>query len=177
MECFLLEEEVISNKLFALFLSKCVKRVELASEVASVWFECLSNSGHDFDSLFVCDAWSKSVIFKVTTNTDTSWNNHCCIFLRERWAIEFWGVHVGDVFSINTVFVIHLNDLIEELVESFVWIMGSGITANSWVDVLGSRQDASSEWNSSLIWFIFVLIPNIFGHSFWNKRLLVFFWP
>ena len=66
----LLEEEVIGDELFFLCLGKGAEGVKGSSKVSWESLASFDNLVHDFDSLFVADAWTKRVSFEVTANSD-----------------------------------------------------------------------------------------------------------
>ena len=66
----LLKEEVIGDELVLLCLGKGAEGVEGSSKVSWESLASFDDLVHDFDSLFVADAWTKRVSFEVTTNSD-----------------------------------------------------------------------------------------------------------
>lgn len=85
---YLLEEEVISDQLFLFFLSERVQRVEGASEVSLKCLASFDYSVHDFDSLFVGNAWSEWITFEVATNTNASRDDHGLFIFGKGRAVE-----------------------------------------------------------------------------------------
>jgi len=62
------------------------------------------------------------------------------------------------------------NTLIEELVESSVSVLRSGVDSDTRVLVLDTREDASFESNSLSARLVFVLLPNFLGEALFELR-------
>ena len=159
----LLEEEVISNKLLLRGLIHTIKRVECASKVTSEVIASCNDMLHDLVALIICDTRAKREVRKVPANTDPGRLDHGCFFIGEGRAFELGGIHVGDMLIVGTVTMVVLNDLIEELIEGEVGVVGASIHANSRVEVLASREDTSLEGNTSRIALILVFVPDFLG--------------
>jgi len=164
---------VISDQLFLFFLGERVQRVEGASEVSLKGLASFDYSVHDFDSLFVGNAWSEWITFEVATNTNASRDDHSLFIFGKGRAVELWSIHVWSVVGGWWVFVVGVNNLIEELVENFVRAVRAGVASNSRVNILCSWNDAGLKGHATVVLFIFVLFPNFFGGEFAGEWLLV----
>ena len=67
------------------------------------------------------------------------------------------------MLGVFTVLMVLFDDLIEELGEAGVGIVGTSIASDSRVKVLNSREDASFESNSGAIFLILELVPKSLG--------------
>ena len=164
---------MICNKLIFFFLWHWAKGIEGSSEVSLESLASFGDFVHDFNSLFVCDAWGKWIAFQVTTNSNTSWDNHSLFVSWEWWADKLWSVHVWSVFSWWSMLVVSFDDLIKEFVEDLVGAVGASVASDSGVDVLSTWDDAGLEWNSKVILFVLVLFPNLLSSELAGKWLLV----
>ena len=70
----------------------------------------------------------------------------------------------------GVVFVVVLDNLVEELVEGLVRVVGASVSTNAGVDVLASREDAHLEGDTTSIMLVFVLIPDFLGEVLGDKR-------
>ena len=93
--------------------------------------------------------------------------------------MELRGIHVGDMLIGRTVTMIVLNDPIKEVLKGGVGVFGASIDADTRVEVLTSREDASLEGYSSRIGLIMVFVPDIFGKVLAEERCRAFgeLWP
>jgi len=168
---------VISNKLFFFFLWHRTEWVESSSQITLESLTCFNNFVHNLNSLFICNTWCKWISLEIATDTNTSWNNHGLLVLWKRWALQLWRVHIGSVLGVRAVLVVGFNYLVKEFIENLVWAVRTSVATNTWVDVLGSWNDASFEWNSKVVFFILVLFPNFSSSKFACKWLLVICGP
>ena len=159
----LLKEEVVSDELLLDFLVHAVEGVELAFEVTGELVASGNNLGHDLVTLLVRDTRSERESLQVTADTDTGGLDEGGLFRREGWADELIGVHVGDVGVGGAVAVILLDDLVEEVLEGGVGVLGTGVAANARVEILAAREDAGLEGNASLVALVMVLVPDGLG--------------
>jgi len=170
---YLLEEEVIVNELLLGGGIHAVERVEGTGEVTIELVASLDDLVHDLHALLVGDSWSEGELSQVTANSDTGGLDEGTLFLAERRAVEAVGVHVGDVVVCGAVVVVLLDDLVEEGVEGLVGVLGAGVAADSRVDVLAAREDASLERNTASVALVVILLPNVFGEVLGDERLAV----
>ena len=127
----LLEEEVIIDELLLDIWGHAVERVELTLEVTSELVAGGNNLGHDLVTLLVGDAGSEREGLQVTSDTDTGGLDEGGLGLRERWADELISVHVRDVRVGGAVVVILLDNLVEEVLEGGVGVLGASVAADS----------------------------------------------
>ena len=127
----LLKEEVVIDELLLDIWGHAVKRVELTFEVTGELVAGSDNLGHDLVTLFVRDAGSKREGFEVTSDTDTGGLDEGGLFLREGWADELVSVHVRDVRGGGAVTVILLDNLVKEVLEGGVGVLGASVAADS----------------------------------------------
>ena len=75
--------------------------------------------------------------------------------------------------------MIVLNYPIKEVLEGGVGVLGASIDADTRVEVLTSREDASLEGYSSRIGLIMVFVPDVFGKVLAEERCCAFgeLWP
>lgn len=117
----LLEQEMVSDELFAILGRKFIKRIEFAGKVTFELIACFNNQVHDFVSLVLGNTWSKWVCSEVAANSDPGRFDHSSLIFWKRWGVEAGGIHVGDVLGIDVVaVVVLLNDWVENLVELLV---------------------------------------------------------
>ena len=70
-------------------------------------------------------------------------------------------VHVADVTCTLGVAMVLLNDLIHKWSKGCVRVMRASIDTDARVDILASRQDGSSEAETTAIETVFKLIPDV----------------
>ena len=162
---YLLEEEVIVDQLLLVGLAHTVEWVELTLEVTLESVASSDNLVHDLISLSLGDTWSKWVTSKVSSNSDSSGDNHSGIILGELSVLDTIGGHVGGVRSSWSVSVVVLDDLVEELVELGVSIMRSGVNTDSGVEVLDTGENACLEGNAFSAALVLVLLPDFLGEA------------
>jgi hypothetical protein len=63
----------------------------------------------------------------------------------------------------GAVTVILLDDLVEEILEGGVRVLGTGITSNARVEILAAREDAGLEGDASLVALVMILVPDGLG--------------
>ena len=153
MCCFfnLLEEEVVLNELGLSLLVHALEGVEGTLKVTLESGESLSNFVHDLESLGLGKGGSKRVVSEVTTDSDSSGNDHSGIVASQGRALELLGVHVGDVLGALAVLVVVLNDLVEEGSEDLVAVVGASINTNTGIGVLAAGEDSLSEAEAILV--------------------------
>ena len=127
----LLEEEVIIDELLLDIWGHAVESVELTLEVTSELVAGGNNLGHDLVTLLVGDAGSEREGLQVTSDTDTGGLDEGGLVLSEGWANELRGVHVRDVRVGGAVTVILLDNLVEEVLEGGVGVLGASVAADS----------------------------------------------
>ena len=132
---YLLEEEVVFNELLLNALVHAFKWVECTLQVVVEVFGGFDDEVHDRKSLLLADTWSEWEVSQVAADSDSSGDDHGCVFLGQLSASKTLRCHVGDVLVAWSVFVILLDDLIEELGPLLVGVVGSGIHADSRVQV------------------------------------------
>ena len=127
----LLEEEVIIDELLLDISGHAVERIELTLEVTSELVAGGNNLGHDLVTLLVGDAGSEREGLQVTSDTDTGGLDEGGLGLREGWADELVSVHVRDVRVGGAVTVILLDNLVKEVLEGSVGVLGASVAADS----------------------------------------------
>jgi len=169
-----LEEEVIFDKLLLVLSRHTFKWVEFTLEISLEFSASLNDLVHDVKSLFFGDSWSKWEFSEVSSNSDSSGLDHGGVLFTEVWAGELTGVHVGDMLVTWSMLVVVLNNLVEEVSELSVGIVGSGIGTDSRVNILNSRENASFERYTKFIGFIVVFVPDILSKIFADERFSSF---
>ena len=144
----LLEEEVIVDQLLLVLLGHTLKWVELTLEVALEGVACLNNLVHDLKSLLLGDTWTKWVTGKVSSNSNSSGDDHGAVLLGELSVLDALRGHLGGVRGVLTVAVVLLDDLVKKLLELLVSIVGAGVETNARIEVLDTGEDASLECNA-----------------------------
>ena len=122
-------------------------------------------------SLWVVDTWSKWESIQVSSNSDSCAPDHSCLIWWEIWGIQsiIWILSGVEVTSGVVSMILH-DDWIEDVSELSVRVLGTGIDTNSRIDVLTSRVNGVSEWESILIFATFVFIPNLLCKVLAQKR-------
>ena len=85
---YLLEKEVVINKLLLSLWVHAIEWVEGTLEITLESVASFNDLGHDFVSLFLGDSWSEWVTGKVSSNSDSGGHNHSCII--------FWELSIFD---------------------------------------------------------------------------------
>jgi len=75
------------------------------------------------------------------------------------------------VLVILLVLVIVLNDLVEELLELGVGLVGTGVNTDARVLVGNSGENASLEADTGVARLVLVLLPNLLGEALLELRL------
>ena len=122
---------MIIDELLLNIWGHAVESVELTLKVTSELRAGSNNLGHDLVTLLVGDAGSEREGLQVTSDTDTGGLDEGGFGLRERWADELVSVHVRDVRVGGAVVVILLDNLVEEVLEGGVGVLGASIAADS----------------------------------------------
>lgn len=110
----LLEKEVIFNQLSSLSISQRAKRVESASKFSIKFAAGFHNLCLNFIPLLFCDGRAQRIVFKVTTNSNTSRHDHSSIFCREWWALELSVVHITRVNGTLSMTMVLFDDLVHQ---------------------------------------------------------------
>ena len=119
------------------------------------------NFVHDLKSLILGDSWSEWVIGQVSSNSNSSRNDHGGFIFSEFSVGQTFGLHFRLMLGVNSVLMVLFNDLIEELVEALVRVVRTGIASDSRVKVLNSREDTGFKSDTSGILFILVFVPKL----------------
>ena len=138
----LLEEEMIVDELFLVFLAHTFERVELSFKITFESFASLDDLAHDLKSLLFADTWTKRVIGKISSNSDSCRVYHSLLLWCEVSVLKSFSCHVRNVGSIWGMVMIVRDNLIKKLVELVVSIMRSGIETNARILVCNSRENA-----------------------------------
>jgi len=165
----LLEKEMVLNELLLVSSAHTSKGVEGTLEVTFEGVASGDNLVHDLITLFLGNTGTERVTIKVTSNTDAGRNNHSGLILGKGRAVHFCGVHLGGVDSVGSVTVVVLDDLVEEIAESLVRVVGTSVTANAGIDVLAAREQAGLERDTTLVRDILVLVPVILTEETGNS--------
>ena len=124
---------MIGNELLLILLAHTVQWVELSFEVTFEGVASLHNLLHDLKSLGLGDTWTKWVVSKISSNSDSSRVDHLRLLLSEISVLESLSRDVRNVFGIWTVLVVVLDNLIEKLVELGIGIVRSSVDSNTGV--------------------------------------------
>ena len=73
----------------------------------------------------------------------------------------------------GSVPVVREDNLVEEVLEGGVGVLGTSVAANTRVDVLAAREDASLEADTSGVTLVVVLLPDVLGEVLADKRFAV----
>ena len=116
-----LEEEVVSNKLILFSLRHCSKSVIFSLQLSIESLECLQNISFDFSSLlWSIDSRLKRVAGQISSNSNTSADDHCSLVSWEIRSIQFDIWILSDMLVCWFVTVISFNYSIEQLWEFVV---------------------------------------------------------
>jgi hypothetical protein len=168
---YLLEEEVIVNQLLLGGLIHALEWVEGTLEIALKSVASLDDLGHDFESLFLGDSWTEWVPSEISSNSNSSGDNHGGIILWELSVLNALGTHSRGVGVLWLMTVVVLDNLIEELVELGVSIVRACVDTDSGIEVLNTGEDAGLECNSLSAGLVLVLFPNLLGQALGKLRL------
>ena len=159
--CYLLEEEVIFDELGLGLLVHALEGVELTLEVTIEGLEGLDDGVHDVESLLLGERGSKRVVSEVSADSDSSGDDHSSLIFGKGRGNELLSIHVRNVFSVLSVLVVVLNDLVEEGSECLVGVVRAGVATNAGIGVLGSREDSLAESESVLVILVVKLVQNL----------------
>ena len=143
----LLEEEMVLDELL---LGGLIHTLEWVESTGKIAFEGLGSGGdllHDLESLLLGDTWSKWVSVEVSSNSNSSGDDHGGLLLGELSVLEGGGIHIRDVLVLWSVLMVVHDDLIEKLVESGVGVLGTSVEADTGVEVLNTREAHHLEGN------------------------------
>ena len=168
---YLLEEEMVSDELFVGGLIHALKRVEGTSEVIGERLASLDDSVHDIVSLLIGDTGTKREALEVSADSDTSGLDHRGVLLGEVSVGEALGVHVRHMLVRGAMLVVVRDDLVEELAESGVRVVGTGVGADAGVEVLDTRKDADLEADTGGVGLVLVLLPDLLGEILREGRV------
>ena len=164
---------MIVDELLLILLAHAFQWVEFTLEVALEGVASLDDFLHDLQSLCLGDTWTEWVACAVSSNSDSSGVDHCGLLLSEIGVLETLGTHVGDVLGIWGVAVVGLDDVVEELVEFRVGVVGASVNTNARVLVGDSGENAHLEGDTLSAFFVFILLPDFLGQA---SLALVLFW-
>jgi len=165
-----LEKEMIGNKLVLIFCRHTLKWIELTLKVSFKCLTGLDNFVHDLESLFLWNTRSKRVSGKVSPNSNSGRSDHRGILFAEFSIHNSFRRHVWFMLVWFFVAVIIHDDLVKELIELCVGLVGSSINSNTWVKIGNSRENAGLESNLFIAGHIFVLLPNLLGQALGKLR-------
>lgn len=136
---------MIFDQFVLVFRAHTVQWVEFTLKVSLEGVACLDDLLHDLESLLLGDAWTEWIVGEVSSNSDSGGVNHGLLLGSEVGVLKAVGVHVRDVLVIWLVAVVVLNDLVEQLVESVIGIVRSGVDSDTRILVSNTREDAHFE--------------------------------
>jgi hypothetical protein len=139
---------VVIDECFLVFFAHAIEWVESTSEVTLESLASFDDLSHDLVSLGLGNSWTEWEAIEVSSNSDSSGDNHSGVFWGEVSVGNTLGGHVRGVGVFGLVTVIVLDNLVEKLVELGVRVMGAGIKADSGVEVLNTGEDHCLECNS-----------------------------
>ena len=88
--------------------------------------------------LLLGDSWAERELRQVAANSNASGHNHSGILGSERRALEFGVVHVADMTLCKVIFVVVLDDRLEERVETVVGVLRASVDTNAGIRVLAA---------------------------------------
>lgn len=127
----LLEKVVVFSEALGIVGAHTVKWVELTGELTREGLASLDDLAHNLESLLFRHSWAEWVACKVTSDSDSSGENHGCTIFAEICVGHTVGGHVGHMLVLWTVLVVVLDDLIEELVERGVGVVGACVETDT----------------------------------------------
>ena len=151
-------------------LGHIVKRVEGSLKITFKSGASLNDSLHNLVALLVADTGSKRESSDISSNSDSSRLDESGTFSTERRAVELGVVHVGDVAVRRSMTMVIHDDLIKELLEGEVGVLGTSVDTDAGVEVLAAREDALLEGDSSGITLVLVLVPDVLGQMLAQER-------
>lgn len=155
----LLEEEMVIDELLLVLSGHTGKGVEGTLEVTFEGVASLNDISHNLVTLVFGFTGAKREVSKVAADTDTGRVDHSSLILGERGGIKIGRVHVGNVGGIGSVAMVVLDNLVEEIGEGLVRVVGASIAANTGVDVLATGKNALFEGDTARVRYILVLVP------------------
>lgn len=169
--CYLLEKEVIVDELLLILGGHAIKRIELTLEITLEVLAGLDDLVHDLKSLLLGNTWSEWEISEVSSNSDSRRVYHGRLLSGEFVVLQLLGIHVGNVLIVLLVLVIVLNDLVEQLLELGVGLVGTGIHTDARVLIGNSGENAGLEADTGVARLVLVLLPNLLGEALLELRL------
>lgn len=178
---YLLEEVVVLGEALGIIGVHAVKWVELTGELTREGLASLDDLAHNLESLLFAHSWAEWVVGQVTSDSDSSGENHGSAILSEVCVGHTVSGHVRHVLVLWPVLVVVLDNLIEELVEALVRVVGTCVEADTGLWVLDSGEAHELEGNAAGILLILVLLPDFLGEapgegggaSAWEKLLIL----
>ena len=136
---------MVGNQLILSCFLHSIEWVEGSLKILIKSLGGFSNLSHDLKSLLLLDTWSKWISGQVSSDSDSSRDDHGSFGLRKFVVLKSFGSHVADMRSTWGMSVVVLDNLIKKFVEAFVRIVGSSISADTRVLVLNTRENAGFE--------------------------------
>lgn len=152
------EQKVICNKLISLIVGHWFKWVVLTFKFSS---KIVASTSYCLFNLFSLLSWncrSKWEISKISSNSDSCWNNHLRVFFIKIWAFQKSIIHIALMFLIRFMFMILFYNLIKELSKNSIRVFWSRVNTNSRINVLTTWKNYLFEVESSFIRHIFILV-------------------
>lgn len=152
---------MVLDELVLGFLVHSLEGIELAGEVALKGLKSLDDLVHDLKSLGLGKSGAKREVSEVSADSDSSGDDHSSLIFGKGRGNELLSIHVRNVFSVLSVLVVVLNDLVEEGSECLVGVVRAGVATDAGIGVLGSREDGLAESESVLVLLVLQLVPNL----------------
>lgn len=152
---------MVLDELVLGFLVHSLEGIELAREVALKGLKSLDDLVHDLKSLGLGKSGAKREVSEVSADSDSGGDDHSSLIFGKGRGNELLSIHVRNVFSVLSVLVVVLNDLVEEGSECLVGVVRAGVATNAGIGVLGSREDSLAESESVLVLLVLQLVPNL----------------
>jgi len=165
-----LEKEMISDELVLLSWGHLWERVIFTLKISAEFSKSGGYEGFNLESLLSGNGSTEWVSSEVSSNSNSSGVDHLVLVSREWWAVKFLVVHVGDVFIVNTMSVVLLDDLVEKWGEGVVGIVGSSVDTNTRVGPLSTGEDSLFERETIFISSVFACFPDIWGKALLEER-------
>ena len=154
------KKEVVGDELVFLSIANRAKRVKVSSKLSRKVTTGLNDLLLDSISLFSSDLGAKREFSQVTSDSDAGGYDHCCVFRRERRALEFSMIHIALVTTFQAILVVVFNNFVKERSKSLVGVSTSSIYSYFRVWVFATRKDSLFEAKAAAVLYIFELIPN-----------------
>lgn len=164
---------MISDQLLLILGRHALEGIEGTLEVTFEGCAGLDDLVHDLITLSLGLTGAEGEFSQVAANTDTGGDDHSGLILGEHRAVHLGAVHGGDVGGIGSVTVVVLDDLVEEVRESLVGVVGTSVAANAGVNVLAARENALFERDTASILLVLILFPVFLGEETSNRGFLV----